>query len=92
MPSNKESKVLAKKYQKKTDREHILDAPDTYIGSVEQDEDIEWMLDENNIMRRKKYAWVPGMFKCFDEGMVNCRDHFVRLNEKIKNKEKNIYL
>ena len=46
MPSNKESKVLAKKYQKKTDREHILDAPDTYIGSVEQDEDIEWMLDE----------------------------------------------
>ena len=23
------------KYQKKTDREHILDNPDTYIGSVE---------------------------------------------------------
>ena len=39
--SNKESKVLAKKYQKKTDREHILDAPDTYIGSVERDDDID---------------------------------------------------
>ena len=90
MPSNKESKVLAKKYQKKTDREHILDAPDTYIGSVEKDEDIEWMLGENNTMSRKNYTWVPGMFKCFDEGIVNCRDHFVRLNEKIKNKEKNI--
>jgi len=90
MASSKESKVLAKKYQKKTDREHILDAPDTYIGSVEKDEDIGWMLDENNSMHRKKYTWVPGMFKCFDEGMVNCRDHFVRLNEKIKNKEKNI--
>ena len=25
-------------YQKKTPRQHILDAPDTYIGSVEQSE------------------------------------------------------
>ena len=88
--SSQESKVLAKKYQKKTDKEHILDAPDTYIGSVEKDEDIEWILNDNNQMNRTKYTWVPGMFKCFDEGMVNCRDHYVRLNEKIKNKEKNI--
>ena len=29
---------LAKQYQKKTDREHILDAPDTYIGSVDSSE------------------------------------------------------
>ena len=27
---------LADKYQKKTDREHVLDNPDTYIGSVEE--------------------------------------------------------
>ena len=26
---------LAKQYQKKTDKQHILDNPDTYIGSVE---------------------------------------------------------
>ena len=26
---------LGQKYQKKTDREHILDNPDTYIGSIE---------------------------------------------------------
>ena len=26
---------LDKTYQKKTDKEHILDNPDTYIGSIE---------------------------------------------------------
>ena len=88
--SSQESKVLAKKYQKKTDKEHILDAPDTYIGSVEKDEDIAWILNENNKMCRQKYEWVPGLFKCFDEGIVNARDHYIRLNGKIANKEKNI--
>ena len=27
---------LTDKYQKKTDREHVLDNPDTYTGSMEQ--------------------------------------------------------
>ena len=26
---------LAKKYQKKSDKQHVLDNPDTYIGSIE---------------------------------------------------------
>ena len=26
---------IGKKYQKKSDKEHILDNPDTYIGSIE---------------------------------------------------------
>ena len=29
------SATLAKQYQRKTDKQHILDNPDTYIGSVE---------------------------------------------------------
>ena len=32
MTSNEE---LSKKYQKKSDKEHVLDNPDTYIGSIE---------------------------------------------------------
>ena len=36
---------LAKQYQKKTDREHILDAPDTYIGSVEENDNFGWVFD-----------------------------------------------
>ena len=31
--------LLAKTYQKKTDREHIIDAPDTYLQTC-----IKWML------------------------------------------------
>ena len=35
MATNNESE-LAQKYQQKTDKEHILANPDTYVGSVEQ--------------------------------------------------------
>ena len=31
-----------------------------------------------------------GFYKCFDEGIVNCRDHYIRLNNKLNEKEKNI--
>ena len=34
---------LAQQYQKKTDREHILDAPDTYIGSTHEDTETSWI-------------------------------------------------
>ena len=32
---SKMSSELSTKYQQKTDKQHILDNPDTYIGSVE---------------------------------------------------------
>jgi DNA topoisomerase-2 len=77
---------LKQKYQKKTDIEHIKDAPDTYIGSIEQDEDKGWLLNDEK-MSYKSYNWVPGLYKCFDEGIVNARDHYVRLNGKKKSKK-----
>ena len=42
--------VELNKYQKKTDRQHILDNPDTYIGSVEVMESDEFIhnLDMSN--------------------------------------------
>ena len=44
------SKDLADVYQEKTDIEHILDAPDTYIGSVDIDRVEGWTInDENNM-------------------------------------------
>lgn len=77
---------LKQKYQKKTDIEHIKDAPDTYIGSIEQDEDKGWLLNDEK-MSYTSYNWVPGLYKCFDEGIVNARDHYVRLNSKKKSKK-----
>ena len=81
---------LADIYQEKTDIEHILDAPDTYIGSTESDTLKNWVLDNEDNMKFKEYEWVAGLYKCFDEGIVNCRDHAVRLMQKILKKEKNI--
>jgi DNA topoisomerase-2 len=83
------SKELSSTYQKKTQLEHIKDAPDTYIGGIESDEIINWTMSEDK-MEHKKYDFIPGLYKCFDEGIVNCRDHYVRLREKIKNGEKKI--
>ena len=37
--------TLASQYQKKNEKEHILDAPDTYIGSVEQSEQTIYVMD-----------------------------------------------
>ena len=77
---------LNQKYQKKTDIEHIKDAPDTYIGSIEPDEEKGWLLNEGKMINTT-YNWVPGLYKCFDEGIVNARDHYVRLNGKKKDKK-----
>ena len=29
----------------------------------------------------------PGLFKLFDEGIVNCRDHYIRMKQNIKQKQ-----
>ena len=78
------SQNLATEYQKKTDREHILDAPDTYIGQVDLDETKNWLLQDNDAFNYETYSWIPGLFKCFDEGIVNARDHAVRMAQKQK--------
>jgi DNA topoisomerase-2 len=81
---------LANKYQQKTDKQHILDNPDTYIGSVEKIESIQWILNEaNDKIIEKHIEFIPGLFKLFDEGIVNCRDHVVRMQQAITNGQEN---
>jgi DNA topoisomerase-2 len=77
---------LANKYQQKTDKQHILDNPDTYIGSVENVDAFVWLLNEaGERIIEKNIVLIPGLFKLFDEGIVNCRDHVVRMQQAIKN-------
>lgn len=79
-----ESNMLANKYQQKTDKQHILDNPDTYIGSIENiDADMWIMNSEGNKIIEKNIRYIPGLFKLFDEGIVNCRDHVVRMQTAI---------
>lgn len=70
--------------QQKTDKQHILDNPDTYIGSVETVDADMWIMNEtNDRIIEKNISYIPGLFKLFDEGIVNCRDHVVRMQSKI---------
>jgi DNA topoisomerase-2 len=69
--------------QQKTDKQHILDNPDTYIGSVENVESDLWIMNEtNDKIIEKNIKYIPGLFKLFDEGIVNCRDHVIRMKTK----------
>ena len=64
-------------YQKKTQLEHVLLRPDTYIGSVEFcDKTPMWVYDakEEKILQRE-ITFVPGLYKIFDEILVNAADN-----------------
>ena len=41
-----EANELANKYQQKTDKQHILDNPDTYIGSIENVDADMWIMND----------------------------------------------
>lgn len=71
------------KYQKLTDKEHILKKPDTYIGSIENTEH-EGYIFENDKVISKEFQYIPGLYKLFDEGIVNCRDHVIRQAQAVK--------
>ncbi len=77
---------LSKVYQKKTDKEHVLDNPDTYIGSKECVDEHLWIAraDDATGFEHKEIKYIPGLYKLFDEGIVNCRDHVVRMIQKHK--------
>jgi len=71
------------KYQKLTDKEHILKKPDTYIGSIENTEHDDYIFNDDKIIQ-KQFEYIPGLYKLFDEGIVNCRDHVIRQNQALK--------
>ncbi|XP_033309875.1 DNA topoisomerase 2 isoform X2 [Bombus bifarius] len=63
-------------YQKKSQLEHILLRPDTYIGSVEPMTEMMWIYDkEKESMVQKEIKYVPGLYKIFDEILVNAADN-----------------
>ncbi|PAV74341.1 hypothetical protein WR25_13839 isoform B [Diploscapter pachys] len=64
-------------YQRKSPLEHILLRPDTYIGSVEFTEPTQmWVYDEEQEkLVQKNIVYVPGLYKIFDEILVNAADN-----------------
>jgi Type IIA topoisomerase (DNA gyrase/topo II, topoisomerase IV), B subunit len=70
---------IEKIYQKKTQLEHILLRPDTYIGSIEKTDASLWILEEGkDKFTYKQIEYVPGLYKIFDEILVNAADNYQR--------------
>lgn len=59
-----------------TQLEHIIKRPDTYIGSVERSEKQMWVYNtELDSMELRDVNFVPGLYKIFDEILVNAADN-----------------
>ena len=74
-------KSIEKTYQKKSQLEHILLRPDTYIGSTEPQQQSMWVLDDSGEKPKfvnKQISFVPGLYKIFDEIIVNAADNIQR--------------
>jgi len=75
-------------------RTHIYKLPDTYIGSIENTKELQYLKnEETNIFEKKEIELIPGEYKIFDEIIVNALDQYIRTNEnpqctdKVKNIE-----
>ncbi len=76
-------KTIEEIYQKKTQLEHILLRPDTYIGSIESIRQQLWVWDvDTKAMVQREISYVPGFYKIFDEILVNAADNKVFFLER----------
>ena len=63
-------------YVKVSHHEQILHRPDTYIGSIEKTTEPLWVFDEEtDEMKIQNMTYVPGLYKIFDEVLVNAADN-----------------
>ena len=74
-PLKTNGKTVEEMYQKKTQLEHILLRPDTYIGSIEKHEQSLWIYTPSGEMSYQNVSYVPGLYKIFDEILVNAADN-----------------
>ena len=68
---------VEKTYKKVTQIEHVLMRPDMYIGACTETEQLMWVL-QNDEFIQKKIKYIPGLYKIFDEILVNAADNYQR--------------
>ncbi|ORM40063.1 DNA topoisomerase 2 [Babesia sp. Xinjiang] len=72
-------KTIEQRYQKKSQLEHILLRPDTYIGNTELLSQQMWVYNtESKRMVYESVTFIPGLYKIFDEILVNAADVHAR--------------
>lgn len=66
----------SEQYQSLSHLEHIIKRPDTYIGSVERTTEKMWVYNSTTEqMENREVSFVPGLYKIFDEILVNAADN-----------------
>ncbi len=79
MSKNAKTKTVEEKYSKMSQHDHILALPDTYVDSLVSDVAAMWIYDEELERHiNKNITFNPGLYKIFDEILVNARDQTVR--------------
>ena len=80
-----EEEHLCDQYQKKTDREHVLDNPEPYTGAMEATPYTTFVRPAADLpFAEQELLIIPGVYKLFDEAAVNARDHYIRQRDKIQ--------
>ena len=80
--------MASKKYVKLDPREHVLMRPGMYIGSLDPDNMQTWIYE--NKMLYKNIEYISGLYKIYDEIIVNALDHVIRCQEEGKKVVKEI--
>ena len=77
------NKSIESTYVKLSDIEHVLKAPDSYVGSIESTlYERAWVYDEESKrMVQRDLEIVPGLYKIFDEILVNAIDQYTRIRD-----------
>ena len=71
------SAIMADKYKKYSQIEHVLARPGMYVGDINSSESTCWVLEDNAI-KLKTGIWNPGIYKIFDEILTNAADEVQR--------------
>lgn len=74
--------MASKKYVKLDPREHVLTRPGMYIGSLDADDIDTWIYNDG--MEYKNISYISGLYKIYDEIVVNALDHVVRCKDMKK--------
>ena len=63
------------KYQKLSQREHVLKRPEMYIGAVVSETVPSWVEVADGTIKRQDVEYSQGMMKIIDEILVNASDN-----------------
>jgi|APGre2960657373_1045057.scaffolds.fasta_scaffold02440_4 DNA topoisomerase-2 len=84
-------KDIDAKYKKLEQRDHIYQLPDTYIGSIESTLIDTYVFDDaSGSMKKKEITYVPGLYKIYDEVLVNAIDQVARLKADVDAGKKDV--